>query len=98
MTSPSRMTTATAPTFLLLMSRMPFLRERCRCSRVYPEGSSGTPSVIIRSHGSGLRGAGLRGARARHDDARSGRERHQPGPGPVADGVVAGVPHHPRVL
>src|SRR5256714_4294643 len=90
--SPSAMTRATAPMFLLLI-----------CP-VHLWGSvAGTPRDLpgARSRYTGgaalLRDGGMQPTEARdgRSGARSGRES---GAGPVADGVVAGVPHHPRVL
>src|SRR5438045_4740570 len=90
--SPSAMTRATAPIFLLLI-----------CPVHLWGGVAGTPRDLpgARSRytwgAALLRDGGMQPTEAHNgrSGARSGRGS---GAGPVADGVVAGVPHHPRVL
>src|SRR5216110_907300 len=90
--SPSAMTRATAPIFLLLICPVHLWGSVAGTPATYPERSRGT-------HGGAalLRDGGMQPTEAHNgrSGARSGRGS---GAGPVADGVVAGVPHHPRVL
>src|SRR5215831_6517693 len=90
--SPSAMTRATAPMFLLLICPVHLWGSVAGTPATYPERGRGT-------HGGRLCCAMVACSRRRRTNGRSGaRSGRGSGAGPVADGVVAGVPHHPRVL
>src|SRR5215468_9560985 len=89
--SPSAMTRATAPMFLLLICPVHLWGTIAGTPATYPERGRGTHGGAL------LRDGGMQPTEA-HDGRSGARSGRGSGAGPVADGIVAGVPHHPRVL